>query len=187
MAQSAEDLARESIESYNAGDFDRLRSLLADDFYEEELGTQRRIDGADARVEAAQAWKRAFPDEQATITGVTTGGTPWPSRSPGRARRAARSRRPTVGVAALEQAHHAQGGRGDRCRGREAEGAPPLLRSDDAPPADRSDGPRRCSYRQQAPQSKRRLEAALGTVSLLAAAWRTSPACCVCPRSRTGG
>ena len=74
MAQSAEDLARESIESYNAGDFDRFRSLLADDFYEEELGTQRRIDGADARVAAAQAWKRAFPDEQATITGVTTGG-----------------------------------------------------------------------------------------------------------------
>lgn len=31
MAQSAEDVARESIECYNAGDFDRLRSLLADD------------------------------------------------------------------------------------------------------------------------------------------------------------
>ena len=74
MAQSAEDLARENIESYNAGDFDRLRSLLADDFYEEELGTQRRIDGADARVAAAQAWKRAFPDERGTITGMTTGG-----------------------------------------------------------------------------------------------------------------
>ena len=34
MAQSAEDVARESVECYNAGDFDRLRSLLADDFYE---------------------------------------------------------------------------------------------------------------------------------------------------------
>ena len=31
MAQSAEDVARESIGCYNAGDFDRLRSLLADD------------------------------------------------------------------------------------------------------------------------------------------------------------
>ena len=49
MAQSAEDVARESIECYNAGDFDRLRSLLADDFYEEELATQRRLEGADAR------------------------------------------------------------------------------------------------------------------------------------------
>ena len=74
MIQSAEDLARESIECYNAGDFDRVRSLLADDFYEEELATQRRIDGADARVEAARAWKRSFPDEHGTITGVYTSG-----------------------------------------------------------------------------------------------------------------
>jgi hypothetical protein len=74
MAQSAEDVARESIECYNAGDFDRLRSLLADDFYEEEVGTQRRIEGADARVAAAQAWKQAFPDEQGTITGAYSSG-----------------------------------------------------------------------------------------------------------------
>jgi steroid delta-isomerase-like uncharacterized protein len=74
MAQSAEDLARESIDCYNAGDFDGLRSLLADDFYEEELATQRRLEGADARVEAAQSWKRAFPDEQGTITGAYSSG-----------------------------------------------------------------------------------------------------------------
>jgi steroid delta-isomerase-like uncharacterized protein len=74
MAQSAEDVARESIDCYNAGDFDRLRSLLADDFYEEELATQRRLEGADARIEAAQGWKRAFPDEQGTIAGVYTSG-----------------------------------------------------------------------------------------------------------------
>ena len=74
MVQSAEDAARESIECYNAGDFDRLRSLLADDFYEEELATKRRLEGADARVEAARAWKRSFPDEHGTITGVYTSG-----------------------------------------------------------------------------------------------------------------
>jgi steroid delta-isomerase-like uncharacterized protein len=74
MAKSAEEVARESIESYGAGDFDRLRSLLADDFYEEELATQRRLEGADARVEAAQTWKQAFPDERGTITGAYTSG-----------------------------------------------------------------------------------------------------------------
>jgi steroid delta-isomerase-like uncharacterized protein len=74
MAPSAEEVARESIESYNAGDFDRLRSLLADDFYEEELATQRRLEGADARIEAAQTWKRTFPDEHGTITGAYTSG-----------------------------------------------------------------------------------------------------------------
>jgi steroid delta-isomerase-like uncharacterized protein len=74
MAQSAEEVARESIESYNAGDFERLRTLLADDFYEEELATQRRLEGADARIEAAQTWKQAFPDEHGTITGAFASG-----------------------------------------------------------------------------------------------------------------
>jgi steroid delta-isomerase-like uncharacterized protein len=74
MAQRAENVARESIEAYNAGDFDRLRSLLADDFYEEELATQRRLEGADARIAAAQTWKRAFPDERGTITEAYTSG-----------------------------------------------------------------------------------------------------------------
>ena len=74
MAQSAEDVARESVECYSAGDFDRLRSLLADDFYEEELATQRRLEGADARVETVRGWKQAFPDEHGTITGVYTSG-----------------------------------------------------------------------------------------------------------------
>jgi steroid delta-isomerase-like uncharacterized protein len=74
MAQTAEEVARESIEAYNTGDFDRLRSLLADDFYEEELATQRRLEGADARIEAARTWKQAFPDEHGTITGAYASG-----------------------------------------------------------------------------------------------------------------
>jgi steroid delta-isomerase-like uncharacterized protein len=67
MAQSAADVARESIECFNDGDFDRLRSLLADDSHEEEYSTQRRLDGADAQVEAARGWKEAFPDGHGTI------------------------------------------------------------------------------------------------------------------------
>ena len=74
MAQSAEDTARESIECFNAGDFDRLRSLLADDSYEEELSTQRRLEGADAQVDVARGWKQAFPDGQGTVTGTYTDG-----------------------------------------------------------------------------------------------------------------
>jgi steroid delta-isomerase-like uncharacterized protein len=74
MAQSAEDVARGLVESYNTGDFDRLRSLLADDSYEEELATQRRLEGVDARVEAARHWKQAFPDEHGTITAVYPSG-----------------------------------------------------------------------------------------------------------------
>lgn len=74
MIQSAEDVARESIECFNADDFDRLRSFLADDSYEEELSTQRRLDGADAQIEAAKGWKQAFPDGRGTVHSVHTDG-----------------------------------------------------------------------------------------------------------------
>jgi steroid delta-isomerase-like uncharacterized protein len=74
MAQSAEDLARESIECFNADEFDRLRSLLADDSYEEELSTQRRLEGADAQIDAAKAWKQAFPDGRGTVSGIHADG-----------------------------------------------------------------------------------------------------------------
>jgi steroid delta-isomerase-like uncharacterized protein len=67
MADTAVDLARESIQCFSAGDFDRLRSLLADNSYEEEYSTQRRLDGADAQVDAARGWKEAFPDGRGTV------------------------------------------------------------------------------------------------------------------------
>ena len=76
MAQSPIDVARESIECFNAGDFDRLRSLMADDSWEEELATQRRLDGADAQVNAGRGWKEAFPDGRGTVHGAyADGGT----------------------------------------------------------------------------------------------------------------
>ena len=67
MAESAVDVARETVEAFNAGDFDRFRSLLADDSYEDELSTQRRLEGADAQIEAARGWKEAFPDGRGTV------------------------------------------------------------------------------------------------------------------------
>jgi steroid delta-isomerase-like uncharacterized protein len=76
MAQSAADVARESIECFSTGDFDRLRALLADDSYEEEHATQRRLEGADAQIDAARGWKEAFPDGRGTIHGAyADGGT----------------------------------------------------------------------------------------------------------------
>ena len=74
MAQSAVDVARESIECFNTDDFDRLRSLLADDSYEEEHATQRRLEGADAQVDAARGWKEAFPDGRGTVHGAYVDG-----------------------------------------------------------------------------------------------------------------
>jgi steroid delta-isomerase-like uncharacterized protein len=73
MAEAV-DVARESIECFSSGDFDRLRSLLADDSHEEEYATQRRLEGADAQVDAARGWKRAFPDGHGTVHSATADG-----------------------------------------------------------------------------------------------------------------
>jgi steroid delta-isomerase-like uncharacterized protein len=67
MAQSAVDVARVSVECFSAGDFDRLRSLYAEDSYEEEHATQRRVEGPDAQVDVARGWKQAFPDGRGTV------------------------------------------------------------------------------------------------------------------------
>jgi steroid delta-isomerase-like uncharacterized protein len=67
MADTPVDVARANVDCFNTGDFDRLRSILADDSYEEELSTQRRLEGADAQVDAAREWKQAFPDGHGTV------------------------------------------------------------------------------------------------------------------------
>jgi steroid delta-isomerase-like uncharacterized protein len=74
MADSAVDVARKSVECFNEGDFDRLRSLLADNSYEDELATQRHLEGADAQVDAARSWKEAFPDGHGTVSGAYVDG-----------------------------------------------------------------------------------------------------------------
>jgi steroid delta-isomerase-like uncharacterized protein len=68
------EVARESIECFNAGDFDRMRALLADDAVEEELSTGRVLEGADAQIEASRGWKQAFPDGHGTIHGAYADG-----------------------------------------------------------------------------------------------------------------
>ena len=68
MSEELIALAREDMEAFNAGDWDRLRALTADDAVYVEPGTGRRIEGADAILDANKAWKAAFPDAQGTIT-----------------------------------------------------------------------------------------------------------------------
>lgn len=69
MSEELLTLAREQIEAYNAGDWDRLRGAITPSAVYEEPATQRRIEGADAIVEAYQGWKAAFPDSQGSVTG----------------------------------------------------------------------------------------------------------------------
>ena len=68
------DVARESIEAFNAGDWDRFRSLHTEDVVEDEHGTQRRIEGIDSLVESNRGWKQAFPDASGQITNAFESG-----------------------------------------------------------------------------------------------------------------
>jgi steroid delta-isomerase-like uncharacterized protein len=69
MAGSEVDVARETIDCFNAGDWDRLRELHTPDCVEEELATERTLHGFDEMLEGAQGWKRAFPDARGTVLG----------------------------------------------------------------------------------------------------------------------
>lgn len=55
-------IASENIEAYNAGDWDRLRAVLAPDVVYDEVGSRRQMKGADTLIDAYRTWKQAFPD-----------------------------------------------------------------------------------------------------------------------------
>jgi steroid delta-isomerase-like uncharacterized protein len=61
-------LARVNIEAYNASDWQPLKDILAPDVVYDEVGTQRRLVGAEQMIEAYRGWKRVAPDGHGTIT-----------------------------------------------------------------------------------------------------------------------
>jgi steroid delta-isomerase-like uncharacterized protein len=66
-------LARENIESFNDGDKERFKATLAPDSLYDEVGTHRRVRGAEQIAEAVHGWKEAFPDARGTITKAVAG------------------------------------------------------------------------------------------------------------------
>lgn len=67
-------VARENIDAFNAADWERWKAVLAPDAVYDEVGTQRRIQGADQIVEALQGWKQAMPDAKGTVTNAFASG-----------------------------------------------------------------------------------------------------------------
>ena len=72
--RDAATLAGDTVEAFNAGDWDRLRTVLAPDCTFEELATGRRMEGPDETIEMLAAWKTAFPDARGVITNVLPSG-----------------------------------------------------------------------------------------------------------------
>jgi steroid delta-isomerase-like uncharacterized protein len=89
--------ARDTIGAFEKDDWTGLKRTITDDVVYNEYGTQRRVQGAEALVEAWRGWKAAFPDTKAKISdsfasgnrvtleitweGTQTGALPTPSGS----------------------------------------------------------------------------------------------------------
>ncbi len=74
MAKDAISIARENIEATNARDWQRFKATLADGVVYDEIGTGRKMKGADPWVEAYQGWTAAFPDVKGKITNAFSSG-----------------------------------------------------------------------------------------------------------------
>ena len=72
--QDAIRVARENIEAFNAGDWQRVKATLAPDSVYDEVGTQRRLQGAEEIIEALKGWKQAMPDVRGTVTNAVASG-----------------------------------------------------------------------------------------------------------------
>jgi steroid delta-isomerase-like uncharacterized protein len=68
MSEDLIAVAREDLEAFNAGDWDRLSETMTEDSVYEEPGTGRRLQGKEANLQASREWKAAFPDVKGTMT-----------------------------------------------------------------------------------------------------------------------
>ncbi len=67
-------IAREQVDAFNSGDWERLRAGLASDSRYDEFGTARKTDGPEKIVELFKGWKQAFPDAVGTVTSSVASG-----------------------------------------------------------------------------------------------------------------
>jgi steroid delta-isomerase-like uncharacterized protein len=74
MAKDPISVARENIEAGNAQDWPRFKATMADGVVYDEVGTGRKMKGADQWVEAYQGWFKAFPDVQGKVSNIVASG-----------------------------------------------------------------------------------------------------------------
>jgi steroid delta-isomerase-like uncharacterized protein len=67
-------VAREQVDAFNSGDWERVRTGLASDSHFDEIGTGRKFDGPEKIVELFKGWKQAFPDAAGTVTSALASG-----------------------------------------------------------------------------------------------------------------
>ena len=67
-------IAREAVDAFNKSDWERTKALMTPDYLYNEVGTGRRIQGAEEVVGALQGWKQAMPDATGTVTNAYVSG-----------------------------------------------------------------------------------------------------------------
>ena len=67
-------IARELIDAFNTGDAERFKKHVIADVVYDEVGTQRKMHGADSWVQAWEMWRQALPDVKGTITSAVASG-----------------------------------------------------------------------------------------------------------------
>jgi steroid delta-isomerase-like uncharacterized protein len=73
--QALIDAAKAPLIAYNEKKWDKVKAGITADFAYDEIGTRRKIQGADQTIAAWQGWAQAFPDSKATFHGALVSGT----------------------------------------------------------------------------------------------------------------
>ncbi|MGH2400006.1 MAG: ester cyclase [bacterium] len=77
LTMSSQDLtqvAREIVTGYSTANWTALKGLFTPAAIYNELGSQRRIQGPDAIIEALQGWKKTMTDSQGKVTSAFASG-----------------------------------------------------------------------------------------------------------------
>ena len=67
-SQDLAQVAREIVTGYSTSDWTALKNLVTPDMIYNEIGTQRRIQGPEAFIQALQEWKKAMTDSKGEVT-----------------------------------------------------------------------------------------------------------------------
>jgi steroid delta-isomerase-like uncharacterized protein len=68
------DAAKAPLLAYNQKDWKAVRSSIAQDFIYDEVGTRRKVQGAEQTITLWQGWAEAMPDSKATIDNAVSSG-----------------------------------------------------------------------------------------------------------------
>ena len=68
------DAAKAPLLAYNQKDWNAVRSNITQDFIYDEVGSGRKVQGADQTIALFQGWAEAIPDSKATFDNVVASG-----------------------------------------------------------------------------------------------------------------